>query len=250
MKASRSLHMVIGLAALGATLTAPALAADPSAGLANGRGQVPVPTCWGKIPTIVGTPGNDTIVGSTPGTDVIQGLGGNDVIILSPDYEQDAGDWVCGGTGVDYLKGSLGPDHLRGGDGRDDVDGWIGADIAAGNAGHDRVQDCEGENGVDDDILRGGPGADVLCSQWGDDKLYAGRGNDRLNDLACYNGAVLLRGGPGADTFDSATEDYDGGTPCGEDPERDFVYGGRGLDSAVVSVRDSVRHLESVTRVM
>ncbi|HYO32427.1 MAG TPA: hypothetical protein VES21_06220, partial [Nocardioidaceae bacterium] len=75
------------------------------------------------------------------------------------------------------------------------------------------------------------------------------RGNDVLHDLACYNGTVLLRGGPGADTFDSATEDYDGGTPCGEDPERDFVYGGRGIDSAVVSIRDVVRHLEFLTRV-
>ena len=249
MKAFRSLHtVVIGLAALGAALTAPAVA-TASSSVPSWTGPVPVPTCWGRTPTIVGTPGNDTIRGSTPRSDVIHGLGGNDIIILSPDYEEDAGDWVCGGTGVDYLKGSLGPDHLRGGDGRDYVDGWVGADIAEGSAGHDRVQDCEGENGIEDDILRGGPGADVLCSQWGDDRVYAGRGNDVLNDLSCYNGTVLLRGGPGADSFDSATEDYDGGTPCGEDPERDFVYGGRGIDSAVVSVRDVVRHLESVTRV-
>lgn len=249
MTAFRSLHRVIGLAALSATLMVPALASAPASGLPGVAGPVAVPACWGKIPTIVGTPGNDTIRGSTPGSDVIHGLGGNDVIILSPDYEEDAGDWVCGGTGVDYLKGSLGPDHLRGGDGRDDIDGWIGADVAEGRAGHDRVKDCEGENGVDDDILRGGPGADVLCSQWGDDRVYAGRGNDVLHDLACYNGTVLLRGGPGADTFDSATEDYDGGTPCGEDPERDLVYGGRGIDSAVVSIRDVVRHLEFLTRV-
>jgi Ca2+-binding RTX toxin-like protein len=37
------------------------------------------PLCHGKMATIVGTPGGDTLRG-TPGPDVIDGLGGNDQI--------------------------------------------------------------------------------------------------------------------------------------------------------------------------
>jgi hypothetical protein len=84
--------------------------------------------CFGFVPTIFGTPADNTIDG-TPGNDVIVGLGGNDTI------DGGAGDdRICGGDGNDHLYGGSGADSLAGGNGSDVVDGGAGADTVRGGS--------------------------------------------------------------------------------------------------------------------
>jgi Ca2+-binding RTX toxin-like protein len=69
-------------------------------GVSSAAGQQPAPNCLGDTPTILGTPGNDTLVG-TAGRDVINGLHGNDTI------DGGAGpDVICGADGDDTLMGN------------------------------------------------------------------------------------------------------------------------------------------------
>ena len=102
--------------------------------------------CEGLAATIVGTPGDDHILG-TAAADVIAGLGGHDFIIgLAGD------DVICGGASGDYLKGGLGDDRLLGGPGGD---GLI--------------------DGRGDDVVRGGTGPDVAHLSRGNDLVSGGR---------------------------------------------------------------------------
>lgn len=80
--------------------------------------------CAGLEPTILGTAGDDVLVG-TDGADVIHGLAGDDVI-----DGLDGRDVICGGSGDDVVKG-------RGG--RDTLFGQYGADVLIGGGNTDRV---------------------------------------------------------------------------------------------------------------
>jgi uncharacterized repeat protein (TIGR01451 family) len=95
-------------------------------------------------PTIVGTPGNDTLVG-TRKADIIAPLGGNDVV-----FGGGGNDAICASTGADRLFGGAGSDSLAGGRGRDRLFGGAGNDFLNGGRGHDKC--------------RGGPGTDVKKS--------------------------------------------------------------------------------------
>ncbi|MGZ4488309.1 MAG: calcium-binding protein, partial [Nocardioides sp.] len=99
------------------------------------------PTCHGKVATIVGTSGNDRLVG-TDHADVIVGLGGNDTLV-----GKRGDDTVCGGPGADRLLGGRGDDALYGG-----LDQHVAGTKA--NGGVDRVRG---------DVLEGGPGDDLLA---------------------------------------------------------------------------------------
>jgi uncharacterized repeat protein (TIGR01451 family) len=107
-------------------------------------GAPPPATCGGKVATIVGTNGDDVIVGTDKrdviaalrGNDQVRGLGGKDII--------------CGFGGNDRLKGKGGNDVLRGGGGNDRLGGGPGDDLLRGGTGRDRC--------------RGGPGDDVKRS--------------------------------------------------------------------------------------
>lgn len=96
--------------------------------------------CFGAVPTILGTAGDDILQG-TNGADVIMGLGGDDVL-----DGFNGEDLLCGGGGNDTLSGGNGADHL------------------AGGVSDDRL---EGGNGTD--ALVGGPGSDVLVTSRGGD---------------------------------------------------------------------------------
>ncbi len=98
--------------------------------------------CAGRDATMVGTVGNDVLVG-TPGPDVIvadkgndmvRGLGGDDIICTG-----NGDDRVVAGPGKDLLKGGKGDDRLNGGPGRDRVDGGRGDDTCRA----ERVRRCE-----------------------------------------------------------------------------------------------------------
>lgn len=97
----------------------------------------PPPPCNGLTPTIVGTPGNDSITG-TAGNDVIVALGGDDTVIAS-----GGNDTVCGGDGNDVLKGGDGKDKLFGEAGNDALKGGAGVDKCKGGDGTDKARTCE-----------------------------------------------------------------------------------------------------------
>jgi Ca2+-binding RTX toxin-like protein len=127
-------------------------------------------TCFGKIPTIVGTSGDDHISG-TLGDDVIAGLGGNDVI-----FGRGGHDIVCAGTGDDQITTREGSDLISGGDGRDTVASGAGDDLVLGG---DKDDDIDGGDGKD--RLKGSAGADVIAGGAGDDTLIGGTGLDTLD---------------------------------------------------------------------
>ncbi len=97
---------------------------------------VVVPTCHGRLPTLVGDNGNNVLIGS-PRADVILGRGGADRI-----DGRGGNDRICGANGNDTLRGGTGNDRLDGGTGRDRLDGGKGIDRLAGGKGRDR---CKGE---------------------------------------------------------------------------------------------------------
>jgi Ca2+-binding RTX toxin-like protein len=92
--------------------------AAPSAHTAGGQ------RCGGRIPTIVGTAGNDRIRG-TSRSDVIVGLTGRDII--------------KGRGGRDRICGNRGRDDLRGGSRRDRLSGNRANDTLAGGQGRNRL---------------------------------------------------------------------------------------------------------------
>jgi Ca2+-binding RTX toxin-like protein len=169
--------------------------------------------CDGVIATIVGTQGDDTLVGS-PQRDVIQALGGEDEIAsLGGD------DLVCAGPGVDDVSGGRGDDELLGENGVDDLSGGAGDDVISGGRGVDELSgntgddDLSGQAGADevsggsgDDEVAGNAGADQLSAGSGDDIVTANSGDDVLSgqsgddDLDGGGGTDHCEGGPGADT--------------------------------------------------
>jgi Ca2+-binding RTX toxin-like protein len=122
--------------ALLSSLLAGGLAAVPTAGFA---GQAAPPRCDGRVATIVGTPGDDTLRG-TRRTDVIVGLSGNDRIL--------------GLGGNDVLCGGEGRDRIEGGPGDDRVFGQL--DRRVPNGDRSSVFDMYG------DRVLGGPGDDLV----------------------------------------------------------------------------------------
>jgi Ca2+-binding RTX toxin-like protein len=199
-------------------------------GLAAAQSHAQTPTCFGVPATIVGTSGDDFLMGG-PGPDVIVGLGGDDAI--------------TGGGGDDLLCGGPGSDIIFGGPGNDKIDGGDGQDALAGNAGNDEldgggnaasanadfvsyenapgsvqvdlsVQKASGADGSDqlkgiesafgsshDDVLKGDASANVLGGEAGSDTINGGGGEDSAWFDAAVN-ASLASGratGEGSDTL-------------------------------------------------
>ena len=98
--------------------------------------------CAGRVPTIVGTPGDDANLRGTNGRDVIHGLGGHDTISGLNDN-----DVICGGEGNDILSGNNGIDRLFGENGNDRLSGNNGNDALNGGAG--TTDTCNGGRGLD-----------------------------------------------------------------------------------------------------
>lgn len=108
-------------------------------------------TCRGRLATIVGTAGADTLTG-TKGPDVIVALAGNDTV-----NGGGGDDVICAGAGNDRVNGGNGNDQVFGGPGGDTLRGGPGDDALYGNAGRDRL---EGQAGTGD-ACDGGPGTDA-----------------------------------------------------------------------------------------
>lgn len=100
-----------------------------------------VPKCHGKVATLLGDAGADTIIG-TPEKDVI--------------VARQKGDVVRSKGGKDLICGGKGPDLLRGGKDDDRIFGEEGPDVLRGGAGDDQLV-----GGPGNDDLAGGPGKDT-----------------------------------------------------------------------------------------
>ncbi|MGF1455390.1 MAG: Ig-like domain-containing protein [Alphaproteobacteria bacterium] len=199
---------------------------------------------------IVGTPGDDTIVGTSAG-ERIDGLAGNDSLGIT-----SGNDTLNGGEGNDTLRyseedvlisGGLGDDFIDfatfTGNGSPTLNGDEGNDIIELSSRSDSVSGSDG----DDDIQSGAFG--------GNDVVDGGAGNDTI-DL--HGAAITAIGGSGDDFIDyintSAAADITGGTgddaiegtpfddtiDAGEDNDRitpgtgsDSVDAGTGADTVV-----------------
>jgi Ca2+-binding RTX toxin-like protein len=187
--------------------------------VARPHGAEAAQACAGHRATIVGTPGPDRIVGKRA-SDVIAGLGGNDVIVDGP----NGNDVLCGDGGRDRLVASHGNDRLYGGGGRD---------VASGGQGNDRLY-----GGGKDDVLLGGSGNDRIGGGGGADRARGFTGNDTIrgdagpDSLFAENGDDLVHGDGGDDLVDGGLGDdipiYDGGVYG--DGGSDRVLGGTGVD--------------------
>ena len=206
-------------------------------------------TCFGQTATIVGTPGDDMLVGREDTADVIVGLGGDDVIFGAeePNSSTAPGDRLCGGLGLDYIKGAVGEDRIQGGAGDDDVDGSFGYDVMTrGGPGNDRVEDCDSEYTGGVRRIIGGPGNDRLCVDTDATRMFGDGGDDVLLDLTCSINS-RLSGGGGNDRLKSFFENFEG-MPCSESGilDADVVNGNDGVDSAIVNDGDVVSNTEVV----
>jgi Ca2+-binding RTX toxin-like protein len=158
-----------------------------SGGVTNGIHfkLMPIGTCNGLVPTIVGTTADDVITG-TGGPDVFQlfsgddeaaGLGGKDTMCGGPGADLLTGghmkDRIFGQGGMDYLVGGDGNDLIYGGSASDQVFGGLGNDVIRGGSGGDLIHGEE-----DDDTLRGNKGDDNLYGDDGNDTIVGGPQND------------------------------------------------------------------------
>lgn len=175
--------------------------------------------CDGRVATIVGTPGDDTLNG-TREADVIAGLQGNDVI-----FGNDGDDIICGGKGDDRLRGGEGFDIIFGAQGDDEIYANFGdsgtnrEDIKGarmfGGAGNDEIHGSnkwdrmQGGPGIDvlwgyegRDWIRGGADRDEVYGGVGIDDVHGGNGSDRIG----VRGADIVKGGAGNDMCVLASE--------------------------------------------
>ena len=141
-----------------------------------------------RAPPIVGTSGDDNLLGTLcaddidagEGDDNVDGRDGNDVIGAGSGNDHvfggDGHDVIVAGAGADIVFGGSGDDNIFGGDGDDRLFGGLGDDVLFGEAGNDNLEGGEGN-----DALIGGDGADSLKGEAGRDALYGGAGHDTMD---------------------------------------------------------------------
>jgi Ca2+-binding RTX toxin-like protein len=216
--------------------------------------------CFGKRPTIVGTPSDDRIQG-TDGRDVIMSLGGDDTV-----GDLDERDTVCAGTGDDDVVADQGGRRrprilISLGAGADDATVVRRSGVVLAGAGNDTLVftgnngDTQVDLGGGDDVVRADfvPQASVrtfnLCVQFSSargpvrvhlgQERASGQGRDRLVGIRCVFGSRfddLLIGSGGWDSMAGrGGRDLLIGGPGGDGVSGgagpDLVYSGRGDDA-------------------
>ncbi|MET1077325.1 MAG: calcium-binding protein [Pseudomonas sp.] len=149
---------------------------------------------------IIGTSGNDTLVGNDYEQDILRGGLGNDYLVDNGQYDDDQ---LYGGTGNDTLHSSGGNSLLDGGDGSDVLHAYSGGNSTLlGGDGHDWLSGGWGkthmQGGLGNDNISGGQVDDLLQGDAGDDQIQGGDGNDILEGGV---GDDVLDGGNGRDTY-------------------------------------------------
>lgn len=135
-------------------------AAVPATWTEPGRAEAAGRRCFGREATIVGTPGPDEIT-VRAGSQVIVGLGGNDVIKVGRGVW---GFYVCAGAGNDTVITGRNLNHVRGG------------------RGDDRLISRTDYDELPTNRFFGGPGDDRLVGAEGTDHMIPGPGNDYITD--------------------------------------------------------------------
>jgi Tol biopolymer transport system component len=125
---------------------------------------------------VVGTAGPDVLHGSF--SQVVLGLGGNDVLYADDTGYFFQGDTLLGGAGYDHLVGGYGRDILRGGPGNDLLAGGPSADLLDGGPGRDVIDAGGGADTID---ARDGQRDTVACGV-GRDTVYADRADSVASD--------------------------------------------------------------------
>lgn len=97
---------------------------------------------------------------------IVDGKGGDDVIVVDEGFGAFVGSKIDGGAGNDVIMGGSGDDSISGG---------AGDDIILANAGNDRVSGDLGN-----DVLMGGDGNDRLDGGKGDNMLFGDGGVDKI----------------------------------------------------------------------
>ena len=142
------------------------------------------------VQTIVALAGDDTIIGSNFGDDVIYGGDGADSITSNGALSFGNGDLVYGGDGDDIINTDL-------------LSGGVStiADTVFGGAGNDFIVGAIFSVGTHrpTDSLFGGTGNDTIDGNGGPDSIDAGAGNDLV---IAREGADTVDGGSGIDTID------------------------------------------------
>ncbi|WP_273925300.1 beta strand repeat-containing protein, partial [Pseudomonas fontis] len=132
---------------------------------------------------VLGTEGDDTLVGANSGNQMLSGLGGNDTISAG-----SGNDLLEGGAGNDVLNAGNGDDVLVGGAGNDRLNGGQGSDRYVFNLGDgdDVISDDNGY-GSGTDVLAFGAGivaADITASRSGTSLVLShANGLDRVTVL-------------------------------------------------------------------
>ena len=141
----------------------------------------PVPMCAGQAATIIGTP-DDNLIFGTSGADVIVTFGGDDLI-----FSGSGNDTICSGDGHDLVFS---------GNGRDTIESGAGNDVVFSGSGKDVVTAGDGN-----DFVIAGNGADKVDGGAGNDRIYGNSGKDVLDG---GDGIDRLSGGSGRDTCTNA----------------------------------------------
>lgn len=192
-----------------------ALSLTPLAAVATSE-AAPVRTCKGLPATIVGTAGDDELIGTPlddvvwlgPGDDRFTDTGGNDVICGGP-----GNDTIAAGAGSDYVDGEGGHDKISGEEGDDWIVGGDGKDEIFPGAGNDRVEAGKGDDYIAEaegnDRINGGPGTDYVTYLFQNNPIrvknareVTGAGRDVLTNVETIEGSAkadVIRGSAGKD---------------------------------------------------
>ncbi|GAB3663126.1 peroxidase family protein [Ramlibacter alkalitolerans] len=189
-----------------------AVVVDLGAGTASGFASV------AGIENVIGTSGDDLLIGAAGVDNVLTGGGGNDVFVVhdTTDVVSDSGvgtdevrsftnRYAINNVNVENLTfigagdftgtGNAAANVVVGGAGNDILDGGAGNDTLTGGAGDDVLI-----GGAGNDTLLGGDGDDILDGGLGNDDIAAGAGNDTIL-RSIGHGADSVDGGDGVDTL-------------------------------------------------
>lgn len=202
----------------------------------NGTTRTFVPRTISGI-VVEGMGGDDTIIlGGAANSDcLLSGDDGNDVITVYSDVPGvsikggNGNDSIIGGSGNDTIYGNWGSDTIRGGAGDDSIMGGLDADSLAGGSGNDQLY-----GGTGTDAIAGGAGNDYIDGRGKADTLHGDAGNDTIYGKA---GNDVIYGDDGDDWIhvnDGANMVF-----------HDSVWGGPGNDHADADVMDTVLECEA-----
>jgi len=123
---------------------------------------------------VVGSDGNDTMLGPVYAGAVFEGGAGDDLLLAGSGRRNDRHAFY-GGAGNDTLRGGNGRDTLDGGAGDDVLEAGDGFARLYGGTGNDRIR--AGNRSVE---IHTGPGRNEIVSGEGRDRIFAGPGENRI----------------------------------------------------------------------